>query len=156
MAFPQNIWILWLLILVSLVMITIKLESKPGEKLYTTNWHTVLACLYTADVILLVYMFMRIHAKRKRTTFRNWYRNAAYCVFIIELIVFKVLLCEKLNNDTFTFYQVFIPLWIFFFVTSLHCIGNLLRAHNKDIFPHWMSCWIIHSLICVINIINHF
>ena len=67
MAFPQNIWILWLLILVSLVMITIKLESKPGEKLYTTNWHTVLACLYTADVILLVYMFMRIHAKRKRT-----------------------------------------------------------------------------------------
>ncbi|EDS29359.1 conserved hypothetical protein [Culex quinquefasciatus] len=117
MGFVQRALFTWFILLVFLILLCLRLESR-----ISWNWFLVFIPLWLYDTILITWVVIEIIQRQRIISFRHY---EYYVAGILLKIVSQIAVCLKLEYNSIPLYAMMVPVWCLLAMLIVYMATNL-------------------------------
>ncbi|XP_055620261.1 transmembrane protein 60 [Toxorhynchites rutilus septentrionalis] len=121
MGFVQRALFTWFILLVFLILLCLRLESRINW-----NWFIVFIPLWLYDTILITWVVIEIIQRQHANRLISFRHYEYYVAGILLKIVSQIAICLKLEYNTIPLYAMMVPIWCLLAMLIAYMAMNLL------------------------------
>ncbi|XP_055530495.1 transmembrane protein 60 [Wyeomyia smithii] len=120
MGFVQRALFTWFILLVFLILLCLRLESR-----ITWNWFIVFIPLWLYDAILITWVVIEIIQRQHANRIISFRHYEYYVAGILLKMVSQIAICLKLEYNSIPLYAMMIPIWCLLAMLIVYMATNL-------------------------------
>nr|XP_019538994.2 transmembrane protein 60-like [Aedes albopictus] len=127
MGFVQRALFTWFIILVFLILLCLRLESRINW-----NWFIVFIPLWLYDTILITWVAIEIIQRQHANRLISFRHYEYYVAGILLKILSQIAICLKLEYNNIPLYAMMIPIWLLLAMLVVY-IGTNLQPKPRSL-----------------------